>query len=68
MWKSLAIALVLPLLAAVEITEWTVPWPDSRPRDPYVDRQGRVWFVGQAGNYIATLDPRTAQFGVRFDF
>jgi virginiamycin B lyase len=23
---------------------------------------GKVWFVGQAGNYIAVLDPETAQF------
>ena len=29
-----------------EITEWTVPWARSRPRDPYVAADGRVWFVG----------------------
>ncbi|HEU4588983.1 MAG TPA: hypothetical protein VFS11_10060 [Gemmatimonadales bacterium] len=46
----------------VEVTEWRVPWENSRPRDPYPDAQGRVWFVGQAGNYIATLDPASGKF------
>jgi virginiamycin B lyase len=46
----------------VEFTEWTVPWEGTRPRDPYVDGEGRVWFVGQAGNYIAYLDPATGEF------
>ncbi len=46
----------------LELTEWTVPWPDTRPRDPAVALDGRVWFVGQAGNYIAVLDPGTGQF------
>ncbi len=44
------------------LTEWTVPWERSRPRDPFADAQGRVWFVGQAGNYVAYLDPSTGQF------
>ena len=47
---------------SLELTEWTVPWPDTRPRDPAVAPDGRVWFVGQAGNYIAVLDPGTGQF------
>jgi virginiamycin B lyase len=44
------------------LTEWTVPWPDSRPRDPFADATGKVWFVGQAGNYVAWLDPATGRF------
>lgn len=48
--------------APVQITEWTVPWEKTRPRDPYVDAQGKVWFVGQAGNYIAHLDPASGEF------
>jgi virginiamycin B lyase len=63
---ALTLALPLPLAAAekhhVEIKEWPVPWPDSRPRDPYVTRPGAVWFVGQTGNYLATLNPRTGDF------
>lgn len=48
------------------ITEWTVPWERTRPRDPYVDSQGKVWFVGQTGHYIARLDPANGQF-TRFE-
>jgi virginiamycin B lyase len=44
------------------LTEWEVPYPDSRPRDPAVAPDGRVWFCGQAGAYIAVLDPETGEF------
>jgi len=47
---------------APEITEWRVPWSASRPRDPYVDDRGRVWFVGQTADYIAFLEPLTGEF------
>jgi virginiamycin B lyase len=57
-----AMPIPVPSLAPVEITEWTVPWEKTRPRDPYVDGRGTVWFVGQEGNYIATLNPTTGQF------
>jgi len=61
------VAIVLPAAhragsEAIDIREWTVPWPDTRPRDPYVDGRGRVWFVGQVGNYIAYLDPTSGDF------
>ena len=43
--------------------EWPVPFgADTRPRDPYADTEGRVWFVGQVGNYIAYLDSRTGEY------
>lgn len=45
----------------IELTEWKVPWA-GRPRDPYVDASGTVWFCGQAGNYLASLDPATGDF------
>jgi len=66
--REFAQALTLTLVAAgaaaqqVEIREWPVPWENSRPRDPFADAQGRVWFVGQVGNYVAYLDPGTGQF------
>jgi virginiamycin B lyase len=47
---------------AARIQEWTVPWPDTRPRDPYVAPDGRIWFVGQAGNYLAVFDPQDESF------
>ena len=46
----------------VEIREWKVPYENSRPRDPYVDSQGRVWFCGQGGGYLAYLNPETGKF------
>ena len=46
----------------LEIKEWEVPWKKTRPRDPYVDQKGRVWFCGQTGNYIAYLEPGTGEF------
>jgi virginiamycin B lyase len=52
-----------PAADTVQVAEWLVPWGDSRPRDPYVDpTSGRIWFVGQAGNYIAVFDPKTEEF------
>ena len=46
-----------PSSAAVDVKEWKVPWSNTRPRDPYVGPDGRVWFVGQRGNYLAYLEP-----------
>jgi virginiamycin B lyase len=66
---AMAVLAALPVVAGAQTTsppvplhEWPVPWKDSRPRDPVADKQGRVWFVGQAGNYVARLDPSTGQF------
>ena len=47
---------------APKIDSWLVPWENSRPRDPDVDRNGTVWFVGQTGDYIASFDPKNQQF------
>ena len=42
---------------------WTTPFdPRSRPRDPFADQKGRVWFVGQEGNYVAYLEPDKGSF------
>ncbi len=46
----------------LEPKEWTVPWEGTRPRDPIMDQSGRVWFVGQTGNYLAYLEPKTGEF------
>lgn len=48
-------------LATAQIQEWDVPWEDTRPRDPWV-HNGTVWFVGQSGNYVATLNPDSGDF------
>ena len=46
----------------VEITEWPVPWKDTRPRDPDVAPNGVIWLVGQGGDYAARFDPASGEF------
>ena len=64
---ALAAALACPVAATaqqsptVSLQEWPVEW-GGRVRDPAVAPDGRVWFVGQQGNYIAVFDPQTEQF------
>jgi virginiamycin B lyase len=64
--RSLAlVATMTPVSLAAQssaITEWQVPWTQTRPRDPAVAPDGRIWFVGQVGNYVAVLDPRSGAF------
>jgi len=60
-----ALLAAAPALAQQQLTidEWNVPWGAStRPRDPFADRHGRVWFVGQTADYIGMLDVATGQF------
>jgi virginiamycin B lyase len=47
--------------AGPQLREWPVEW-GGRTRDPHVAPDGRVWFVGQAGNYLAAFDPATESF------
>ena len=66
---ALATFLALPAWAQtnpIEIEEWAVEWEDTRPRDPAVADDGRIWFVGQAGDYAAVFDPATEEM-TRFD-
>jgi len=59
-----AAPLLLPAQGApVANNEWDVPWgAQGRPRDPFVAPDGNVFFVGQSGNYVARLDPRSGEF------
>ncbi len=47
--------------AQIDLMEWEVPWENSRPRDPYVGPDGTVWFCGQVGGYIASLNPNNGE-------
>jgi virginiamycin B lyase len=47
---------------AVEIREWPVPWENTRPRDPFADGRGRIWFVGQQRDDVAYLEPQSGRF------
>ncbi|MGQ0702617.1 MAG: Vgb family protein [Gemmatimonadales bacterium] len=66
MLAALALPAPIPVLrpdsVTVPIKEWTVPWERTRPRDPAVAPDGKIFFVGQQGNYIARLDPATGEF------
>ena len=68
---ALTLATLLPVAPAPaaaqtdsdpELREWVVPYESSRPRDPMVGPDGRVWFVGQRMDYVAALDPETGEF------
>ena len=63
---SFLVACAAGAQAPVQLREWPVPWKGTRPRDPAVDAQGHVWFVGQNGNYLGRFDPATEKFD-RFD-
>ena len=53
--------------AKLDAKEFSADWlPGTRPRDAFADQKGRVWFVGQVGNYVARLDPATGSI-TRFD-
>ena len=60
--SAMAATPALPAADTLEIQEWEVPWANTRPRDPTVARDGRIWFVGQVGNYVGIFDPRSAEF------
>lgn len=66
-----ALALIVPVggsaiaqdNTALPVKQYEVPWGrQDRPRDPSVHPDGSVFFVGQEGNYVARLDPRTGEF------
>ena len=51
---------VVPATDAIklEAKQWNVEW-GGQPRDPYVGPDGLIWFVGQRGNYVASLDQKS---------
>lgn len=64
-----ATALFLPLFilttlhgVAVKIDTWKVTWEKTMPRDPAVGPDGQIWFVGQTGDYVASLQPKSGEF------
>ena len=52
-------ALTAQMVQEIEIAEWEVPWENSRPHDPYVAPDSKVWFVGQRSHYAAWFDRET---------
>src|SRR6266542_4336729 len=46
----------------VQIKEYEVPTPQSRPHDPALAPDGSLWYTGQAANKLGRLDPQSGQF------
>lgn len=46
----------------VQIKEYEVPTPKSRPHDPALAPDGSLWYAGQATNKLGRLDPKTGEF------
>ena len=56
------LAVPTQILAQAQNADLLKEWPverGGRTRDPFVAPDGKVWFVGQTGNYVANLDPTT---------
>ena len=46
----------------VQIQEYEVPTPKSRPHDPALAPDGSLWYTGQGANKLGRLDPKTGEF------
>jgi virginiamycin B lyase len=46
----------------VQIKEYEVPTPHSRPHDPALAPDGSLWYTGQGANKLGRLDPMTGAF------
>lgn len=65
--SALILAATLSMFAAVQtlnvqIKEYEVPTPHSRPHDPALAPDGSLWYTGQGANKLGRLDPATGQF------
>ncbi len=55
-------AALIPGPVDINIMEWPLPTPGSRPHDPLAARDGSLWWSGQLANKIGRLDPTTGVF------
>jgi virginiamycin B lyase len=65
--STVILAIAISAFAAVEtlhvqIKEYEVPTPNSRPHDPAVAPDGSLWYTGQAANKLGRLDAKTGEF------
>ncbi len=59
--KARPAAVIVPGPVEVNIREWPVATPGSRPHDPLAARDGSIWYTGQLANVLGRLDPATGQ-------
>lgn len=55
-------AVLIPGPIEVNIMEWPLPTPGSRPHDPMAAKDGAIWWSGQLANKLGRLDPVTGKF------
>jgi virginiamycin B lyase len=46
----------------INIQEWDVPTPNSRPHDPLAASDGSIWYTGMNANVLGRFDLATKQF------
>jgi virginiamycin B lyase len=59
--RPMPVAKIVPGPTQVNIREWQVPTPGSRPHDPLATRDGAIWYTGQLSNKLGRVDPKTGQ-------
>lgn len=59
--RPMPVAKIIPGPVQVNIREWQVPTPGSRPHDPLAARDGSIWYTGQLSSKLGRLDPKTGQ-------
>jgi virginiamycin B lyase len=59
--QPMPVAKIVPGPVQVNIREWQVPTPGSRPHDPLAARDGSIWYTGQLSNKLGRVDPKTGQ-------
>ena len=52
---------LVPGDAAIAFKEWKVPTLGQRSRDPEEAPDGAIWWVGQFGNLVGRIDPRSGE-------
>lgn len=60
--KPMPLARVIPGPVQINIREWQVPTPGSRPHDPLATRDGMIWYTGQLSNKLGRVNPKTGEF------
>jgi virginiamycin B lyase len=54
-------AKIVPGPNEITFKEWVMPTLGQRARDPIQAEDGSIWWVGQFGNLMGRLDPRTGE-------
>ena len=64
-WFTLALTMLASASVGtlnVQIKEYEVPTPKSRPHDPALAPDGSLWYTGQGANKLGRLDPNSGAF------